>query len=125
MSDSNSTPKPDGGPAFPKHEQWNEWSELKGNYIPRTGPRGGMSLRDYFAAHASRTPQHWFRPVMPTPPPVKQRHEGHGELRGCVDDICPILNWDEVNAYNAERERQTFLQWPYAWADAMIAERAK
>jgi hypothetical protein len=42
----------DGGPAFPVHEQWNEWSELKAEYQPKTGPRGGMSLRDYFAAQS-------------------------------------------------------------------------
>jgi hypothetical protein len=46
------TTKTDGGPAFPAIEQWNEWSELKAEYVPRTGPRGGMSLRDYFAGQA-------------------------------------------------------------------------
>lgn len=45
-------PLNDGGPAFPAHEQWTEWSELKADYVPRTGPRGGMSLRDYFAGQA-------------------------------------------------------------------------
>jgi hypothetical protein len=44
--------KPDGGPAFPVIEQWNEWSELKADYVSRTGPRGGMSLRDFFAGQA-------------------------------------------------------------------------
>lgn len=42
----------DGGPAFPVHEQWNEWSDLKAEYVPKTGPRGGMSLLDYFAGQA-------------------------------------------------------------------------
>jgi hypothetical protein len=44
--------KPDGGPAFPALETWNEWSELKADYVARSGPRGGMTLRDHFAGQA-------------------------------------------------------------------------
>jgi hypothetical protein len=38
----------DGGPAFP------------GGHGCVTGPTVGMSLRDYFAAHAPEVPQWWF-----------------------------------------------------------------
>lgn len=41
---------PENPPAFPSVEQWMEWSELKADYTPKTGPRGGMSLRDYFTS---------------------------------------------------------------------------
>jgi hypothetical protein len=44
--------KPDGGPAFPSRETWQEWNERTVGYVERSTPVPGMSLRDYFAAHA-------------------------------------------------------------------------
>jgi hypothetical protein len=49
----------DGGPAFPSHEPWEKWDEVRAQYRTVTDPHGGMSLRDYFAAQAlaMMTPQ--------------------------------------------------------------------
>lgn len=44
-----------GGPAFPSIEQTDEWSENQGGYVPKFYTEGGMTLRDYFAAHAPIT----------------------------------------------------------------------
>jgi hypothetical protein len=55
----------------------------------------GATLRDYFIAHAPAEPQPWFDPVLP-------------------------------KDYSAEKYiKQRYIQWPAAWADAMIAERNK
>lgn len=56
----------------------------------------GMTLRDYFAAHAPAEPQSWFEPTMPPGPP--DMHDYYKELS---------------------------IQWPYAWADEQLKEREK
>lgn len=50
----------DGGPAFPVLDEVNG-KEVVGGF--------GMSLRDYFAAHAPKRPHEWFTPVMDTTEP--------------------------------------------------------
>lgn len=43
-------PRDDGGPAYPVFEQWYECHD--GKEVARSGPLGGMSLRDHFAGQA-------------------------------------------------------------------------
>lgn len=86
---------------------------------------GGMDLRDYFAAHAPHDPPEWFRPLMSsaTPLPVF-RCGGRGEhTDACGFDICGVVNAKECQAWGDEHERQRLIQWPYAWADAQLAQR--
>lgn len=78
----------------------------------------GLTLRDYFAAHAPASPQPWFRPEMP---PQPERIYPH---KKCMNACCKLpMNASEREAWVLEKERQLYIQWPYAWADAMLAER--
>lgn len=85
----------------------------------------GMTLRDYFAAHAPRTPREWFKPLMDTPrPEVIVDHESTSA------QIYPneIWRWDLVNEkelrlWDVEYETRLHMQWPYAYADAMLKAR--
>ena len=92
----------DGGPAFP----------LATGSVETTGDRGqkivtvrelqrGLSLRDYFAAHAP-TPQDWY----------------------ILESLPRLNNMRSLNDSVAIR-KSAELAWPYVWADAMLAERAK
>jgi hypothetical protein len=117
----------DGGPAFP----------------PSTRAEG-MSLRAYFMAHAPAEPQPWFRPICDalTAPPyqaglknltAKEADELDGRRDGflSVDTINSprvrehVLALDASNkartCHGQELERQRYLQWPAAWADAQLA----
>lgn len=121
----------DGGPAFPRdhaHDGHN-----------------GMTLRDYFIAHAPAEPQPWFAPAMPHPEPVmppypelteveKQEHREYnagdcdieeisspslaGYLRSLVFYERQLADWRE------DFNRQRYIQWPAAWADAMLRARS-
>jgi hypothetical protein len=91
----------------------------------------GMSLRDYFIAHAPKHPQQWFKPVMKIQEPAY--------FLNSIDNYVPIKWWQvwrllesddrysQVNPdwyqWKRELERQTFIQWPIAWADATLAAR--
>lgn len=75
-----------------------------------------MSLRDYFAAHAPTEPQEWFQVPVP-PPPEKPAITTKAE---------------EYNRYIAELEawrkagtKARLIQWPYAWADAVLDARGQ
>ena len=90
----------DGGPAFPESVRT---TDLAGN--PLAIIKNGMTLRDYFAAHAR------FDDGDITWGEVKRFH-------GLPDDT-DIGNWTEARtlAYKVARR--------YAYADAMIREREK
>lgn len=104
----------------------------------------GMSLRDYFAAHAPAEPQTWFSPAMPlkpsSPPYLKdmtadERREYDGwrdAYLGAEDMTQPrVRAYVEATeaarkaqaAWNAENIKRTCVQWPYAWADAVLEAR--
>lgn len=137
-------PLGDGGPAFPfpsvsQNQGTGETTVTQGD--------GGMSLRDYFIAHAPVEPQPWFRPVLgstepPKLPPFPELPENerrkdyakeywqHLMLTELAD--CPVLlAWVEqsraaqkaILAWNAEAAKQTLVQWPAAWADEMLKAR--
>lgn len=89
--------KDNGGPAFPiPGDQYDE-------------SFNGMTLRDFFIAHAPTEPQPWFQPVMSTPAPE--------QYSGACYEGSRLEKWHE------EWSRQRYIQWPSAWADAMLEAR--
>jgi hypothetical protein len=129
----------DGGSAFP----------IPNDPNPGAYPaEPGMSLRDYFAAHAPCEPQQWFVPTMSEPQPKRpayldrktltqaELHEldGLGEYLGLNDLEQPRIKKyaQELDAFEKasrsywkELEKQRSVQWPYAWADAMLRARGE
>lgn len=119
----------------------------------------GMTLRDYFIAHAPAEPQPWFEPVMDTDRPVYTHipspsrpddltNEEHKELNKfyggtnaateakqprvityltAIEEVrkqrdaaeAAVRRWEEC------KTRQRYIQWPAAWADAMLEQRNK
>jgi hypothetical protein len=112
-----------GGPAFPRPLGNNGRPHFEDSEV--SSDQEGMSLRDYFAAHAPRDWPEWYQPTMPPRPAIEWGHDHPHEPRCRSSYDCIAINLDELEAYDRERRRQFSLQWPYAWADAMLAERAK
>jgi hypothetical protein len=132
--------KPDGGPAFPQAmvigpngqmtSGWDGWG------------MGGMTLRDYFAAHAPAEIPTWFTHVelaktFPPMPEVEELDETHHKIAGdwrrdgCFDLPEEIAWWGEkVVAHRTGKaswedlnRRERYVQWRWAYADMMLAER--
>jgi hypothetical protein len=103
-----------------------------------------QSKLEYFAARAPAEPQSWFRPTMPEPPKVRQLHEWQGKLSQNVYEDLRLYtqdDWDpetqEGRAWAAEHQaerkaleeweleckKQRQIQWPFAWARAVIASQ--
>lgn len=80
----------------------------------------GMSLRDYFAAHAPRRMWAQFEPYMPTRP----EPDWTGIPEEAQFDASPN-NWQEIEAWKKEQKRQYERQWPWFYADAMLRERGR
>lgn len=86
----------DGGAAFPREYQTGEVINVgPGSYVPQTGTAPGMSLRDYFAAHAPKPTDQWIADTMGERLPKGSHY---------------------VNA---------LVSWAYFYADAMLAERRR
>lgn len=105
--------------------------------------RFGLAARDYFIAHAPAEPQPWFKPVMRSRPiaPTRpadftpaERNEisGRGDYIDTEDMLEPRAKAysaamdvfeKALRVYNAELEKQRYVQWPAAWADAMLIAR--
>lgn len=103
----------------------------------------GLSIRDWFIAHAPAEPQPWFQPAMPPEPrgvpflmdmtkEEREEYEGWGDYYGTEDLKCPRVRAyaeasDEYTkqhrAWNQEYEKQRYVQWPAAWADEMLRAR--
>jgi hypothetical protein len=85
----------------------------------------GMTLRDYFAAHAPRKPQAWFKPVMDTPRPEEIiDHEcRNAQIYRDEPWRWDLVNEKEVRLWDVEYQTRLYLQWPYAYADAMLKAR--
>ncbi len=122
----------DGGPAFPPMHDPNTHAF-------------GMTLRDYFIAHAPSEPQPWFEPRMPMPRPQRPQRpidltaeekmdlEGWGDYYGTEALITPRAVAygtasdaveKEQRAWDAQATIERFIQWPAAWADAMLKARS-
>ncbi len=120
-------------PAFPSNRDM--------RHSPDWDYEAGMTLRDYFMAHAPASPQPWFEPVMPPAPRVMQVHEiqdrqiredvltaddagidpethaGMEFVQQRAESVTAYMRWDE------ERKKQRYVQWPAAWADEMLKQR--
>ena len=134
----------DGGPAFPEPAVFDA-NRGEVNPAAAYGFAGGMTLRDYFIAHAPAEPQPWFRPVMPPRPVVPAFKDAPQTVRDELQDhdyddylsegeMSPTaLAWhkEKTAAQTADRQwgmgfdKQRYIQWPAAWADAMLAQRSK
>jgi hypothetical protein len=153
----------DGGTAFPMQEPQAIHAYASAAVLHVTDPDqrdliymaaraqavGGMTLRDYFIAHAPSEPQPWFAPVLPpaeTPLPrfVDMYTDVTDEERGALNhfdaDYMSVEDVEEERvrnylfqkeeqhkrsrAYNAMAERERWVQWPAAWADAMLKAKA-
>lgn len=126
------TDKQTGGPAFPV-------SGMTGR---------GMTLRDYFIAHAPAEPQPWFSPVVPAKeapllPFLQMFPDSTEEERRAVSNfnaewmIVEDVKEERARAYLFQKEqyrqrlrqfasmveRERYIQWPAAWADAMLRAR--
>jgi len=133
----------EGGPAFPTQTVERIEGAAQSFDIP------GMTLRDYLAAHAPPDPQKWFKPVGPQHPlmpplePPKEiaddaerrllaswRSDPCFDIRpaGCSPDgLKWVARWEEywkaILKWEAGKSRALFIQWPYAWADAVLEEQ--
>lgn len=116
----------DGGPVFPSLYSSQDYST---GFTRGYQSEPGMTLRDYFAAHAPSDPQPWFTPKMPPRP----------ESRYVGEDGTVYASWREaeqecgdtyINSaataqddWHVELQKQRFIQWPYAWADEQLKQR--
>jgi len=127
----------DGGPAFPVLDMGSTRTD---GY--------GMTMRDYFAAHAPAEPQTWFHPSMPAAPESlyldkKTMDEAERNEYEYFHEFFPHVKFEELKTplmieyapkavaadtalseWRVEHEKQRQIQWPYAWADAMLAARS-
>lgn len=128
------TNEKDGGTAFPVHIVYEDCG-LDGNSGPflTETVKYGITVRDYFMAHAPAEPQDWFSPVMRAKP------DGPGSRPKTID--LNMMRYDvktpETDAYDEavkkwnkdcdqwarDFNRQRYIQWPAAWADEMLKQR--
>ncbi len=87
--------------------------------------------RDFFAAHAPAEPAHWFVPKNVPDPPYWAEHSKNPTPHGCtaIKNHCEKCDEYFVReaAFKAEQDRRAsdyelarYVQWPWAWADAVI-----
>lgn len=118
-------------------------------------PEPGMTLRDYFAAHAPAEPWGWWEPKMPKKPDIPRQFSDLAGYENIVsrwksDPICDLPGMlkdggapenvqlagemyqesveravSKRSLWDTDRVVQRCVQWPYAYADAMIAERER
>lgn len=106
------TPTNTGGPAFP--EIVTEWP---GSNYHNTHSVGGMTLRDYFAAHAPEMPE-WFKipPTRPMPP-----------MEFMPDDFDSDFEVKQAKQHRQEwRDEQAaaaLFAWRWHYADMMVRGR--
>lgn len=135
----------DGGPAYPALTRSEVYDNRDGGKHVAHETAGGMSMLAYFMAHAPAEPQPWFTPncaaltAPPYPAPLKNMttkeaadldgwREGFlnvGEMNSSRL-VAHVLDLDASNkarsSYSRNLERQRYLQWPMAWAEAQLAQ---
>lgn len=119
-----------GGPAFPEHHYFDGNRGEFGMHMTASDVGcGGMSLRDYFIAHAPAEPQPWFEPKLP---PAPKPDPSWCWCEGCkYDDDCRHdADCDKLREYRtrhdqweADCQKLKYIQWPAAWADEMLKAR--
>lgn len=104
----------------------------------------GLTVREYFAARAPAEPQAWFVPVMATKAPAVPQWGSIADEKVCedvrvaldcgTDPVTPEgaafiehqnAQYKAADAWEQERRKQRLIQWPWAWADAVIAAGAQ
>lgn len=123
----------DGGPAFPTSAP--NWNPVYAGT--------GITVRDYLIAHAPAEPQPWFDPVMPEPPRVPHWSDIEDDAARCDVRLSDAMKIDpktdfgrafvemrsmaiaDLEAWNKERKKQRYIQWPAAWADEQMKIRAQ
>lgn len=98
----------------------------------------GLTIRQYFMAHAPAEPQEWFEPAMSPRPPappnryteLDQKQREMLEFGGNdpkVEDFRQrhAAAIKECEAWELERLRRRAVEWPAAWADAVLAAGEK
>jgi hypothetical protein len=104
----------------------------------------GLTLRQYLIAHAPHKPQRWFEPAFqPKPGPFvgpevsdQQKHEAFRLQHGYIDRASvstesaaysdfTTASLKEITEWTIARDKARYLQWPAAWADAILAELEK
>lgn len=103
------------------NDVWHPEGEVSGwhveTLIPQ--PKPTATLRDFYAMRAPR-PWSWFKPVMPTPRPEPFAYKGAARTsEEIANQARAMADWD------LEYIKQQDLQWPYFYADSMLAERGK
>lgn len=108
------------------------------------GYSDGMTMRQYFAANAPAEPQAWFQPTIPTARPeipklasiadTRTRDDVRVAMEAGVDPETPeAAEWLEQHnqayrdrdAWDCDARKERALQWPWAWADAVLARGEK
>lgn len=125
---------PGGGPAFPSH--YDSSHRVNITQFP------GILIRDYLIAHAPEHPQPWFKAAMPPcPQPMDPNHiesqivrdDVKNALDACTDPhtregaawlLAQAERAYEIERWQEDRTRETYLQWPAAWADEQLKRRA-
>jgi hypothetical protein len=85
----------------------------------------GITIRDYFIAHAPAEPQPWFVPVM-SGRPLDVYVDGAGNqvpAPTLTSPLATLKNRAELEAWGVEQVKQRYIQWPAAWADEMLKAR--
>jgi hypothetical protein len=100
----------EGGPAFPCPRYVNANGETFS--LSEFDGENGMSLRDYFAAHAPEMPD-WFRPATE-------------EQRPNVPEMASAAEHDAtMDAWWGRVRLARISAWPWVYADAMLAARER
>lgn len=120
----------------------NLYGFIRGNYGEPDGL--GLTKREYFMAHAPAEPSPWFEPEMEGDcPRVPTMPDSAGAYvrefwQHMTPDSQPNLTDEErqfvIEAqrqqkasieWSRERARQHYIQWPRAWADALLESLEK
>lgn len=97
-------------------------------------PAGGLTIREYFAARAPLEPQFWFMPTMPTPCPDNVWRSEDGSKyyptqylaeQAEGEDGYLDANAEVIRNWQREQRKQLLIQWPWAWADAVLEAGTK
>lgn len=105
----------DGGPAFPfpivsQNQATGETAVLQSEI--------GMSLRDYFIAHAPAEPWPEFSPKMPDRPTAPPIHPVGNDGEAPTDEECVALdNWRIDPCWDPETEYPKYSYWIKSWDD--------
>ena len=120
-----------GGPAFPCDNIIGRdiFGQMQGSEISSAG----MTMRDYFMAHAPAEPQQWFKPVMAVTCPAPHFVSDDGKrdygfdaraAEKAVGDNFIDITLATRDDWTNESWKQRYVQWPAAWADEMLKARS-